>query len=193
MISYEELRNEAQEFKYYLKSTGKSSHTLLAYQNDLKLFLSFLEEEKRDLTDWSSQNIEYWQYYLQQKGRKSLASQRRAMMTCRSFVNFLIQKKRVEHSPFNETKSPIQPKHDLLMIPEEKYQELLKECEKRWQETQDEKFLRDGTLVAILGECGLKASEVASLKWKDLWLPSQKEGRLLISGKNERTLKILFF
>ena len=176
-----------------LKQTGKSVHTISAYRNDLSIFCQFLAGEKIDPRDFQSQFQERWTHYLAQHGRKSPASVRRALMSSRTFLHFLIKEKIIERSPLLEAKSPKQPSHDLLTVRPEHYFLLVQTLGER-SALNDPKATRDLALIRLLGECGLKASEAAQMKWSDILFEGhQKEESLTVSlrvaGQNERLVK----
>ena len=176
-----------------LKQTGKSVHTISAYRNDLSIFCQFLIKEQLDPRDFQSQFQERWTAHLGSRGRKSPASVRRALMSVRTFLHFLVKEKIIERSPMLECKSPRQPAHDLLMVKPEHYFTLLNALNTRERST-DPKAIRDLALIQILGECALKASEAAFLKWSDILFdgnPSEKETTLTlrVAGQNERMVK----
>lgn len=176
-----------------LKQTGKSVHTISAYRNDLSIFCQFLAEEKIDPRDFQSQFQERWTHYLTQHGRKSAASVRRALMSSRTFLHFLIKEKVIERSPLLEAKSPRQPNHDLLVVRPEHYFQLthhLTSSDRR----DDPKAVRDLALIQLLGECGLKASEAAQVKWCDILFEGNPDSdtasvSVRIAGQNERVIK----
>jgi site-specific recombinase XerD len=176
-----------------LKQTGKSVHTISAYRNDLSIFCQFLMAEKIDPRDFQSQFQERWTHYLNQHGRKSAASVRRALMSSRTFLHFLIKEKVIERSPLLEAKSPRQPNHDLLTVKPEHYFKLthfLSAAER----AADPKAVRDLALIQLLGECGLKASEAAQAKWCDILFEGTPESEtasvsIRIAGQNERVVK----
>jgi site-specific recombinase XerD len=177
-----------------LKQTGKSVHTISAYRNDLSTFCQFLVEEKIDPRDFQSQFQEKWTYYLSQHGRKSHASIRRALMSARTFLHFLIKEKVIERSPLLEAKSPKQPSHDLLVVRSEHFFQLISQLAAR-ERTGDPKASRDLALVLLLGECGLKASEAAQMKWGDVLIEGHDQqaesatATLRVAGQNERIIK----
>jgi len=176
-----------------LKQTGKSVHTISAYRNDLSIFCQFLAGEKIDPRDFQSQFQERWTHYLAQHGRKSPASIRRALMSSRTFLHFLIKEKIIERSPLLEAKSPKQPAHDLLTVRPEHYFLLVESLTQRAQ-SEDPKAIRDLALIRLLGECGLKASEAAQMKWSDVLFdgsPAEaaRTVSLRVAGQNERLLK----
>ncbi|MEY4064914.1 MAG: hypothetical protein RIR26_1122 [Pseudomonadota bacterium] len=176
-----------------LKQNGKSVHTISAYRNDLSIFCQFLLEEKIDPRDFQSHFQERWIAYLNNHGRKSPASIRRALMSVRTFLHFLIKEKVIERSPLLETKSPRQPAHDLLIIRPEHYFRLLNTLSSK-DRAADPKAVRDLALIQLLGECGLKASEASQMRWSDVLFegdPKQESASvtLHVTGHNQRVVK----
>lgn len=176
-----------------LKQTGKSVHTISAYRNDLATFCQFLVAEKLDPRDFQSHFQERWTAYLGSHGRKSPASVRRALMSVRTFLHFLIKEKIIDRSPLLETKSPKQPSHDLLMVRPEHYFRLVNVLGSK-ERARDPKATRDLALIQLLGECGLKASEASQMRWADVMFDGNPIGdestlTLRVSGQNERLIK----
>lgn len=172
-----------------LKYNKKSSHTIAAYRNDISLFIHFLATTGFKPDDFGSDIGAQWQHFLSVQGRRSEASVRRAQMSVRSFLRYLVEEKMIEGSPLIESKSPRQPKHSLCVISETHFQSLAKQLKARALRG-DEKSIRDWALVLILGELGLKASEVCALSWGDVvWDEKSKQGGIItVRGTAERIL-----
>lgn len=178
-------------FMNQLKKSGRSAHTISAYRNDLNLFCEFLLEKKIEPSSYTLPTQDYWIDYLKENGRRSPASLRRAQMSVRSFLHFLVAQGIIERSPMLDIKSPKQPKHQLLTVSGEKFRFLVKSLKQEALVAQDAKAIRDLALILILGECGLKASETANLTWGDIWQQSQEalsSGCLRIVGEHERLI-----
>jgi site-specific recombinase XerD len=176
-----------------LKQTGKSVHTISAYRNDLSIFCQFLVAEKIDPRDFQSHFQERWIAYLSAHGRKSQASVRRALMSVRTFLHFLVKEKIIERSPMLESKSPRQPAHELLTVRPEHYFRLIHTLGSK-ERAEDPKAIRDLALIQLLGECGLKASEAAQMRWADVLFEgdisdSETSITIRIAGQNERIVK----
>lgn len=191
-FSFDKLSMLLVRFVNQLKKTGKSSNTISAYKNDLGLFCEFLAEKQISPDNYNIPTQEYWLTFLKENGRQSQASLRRAQMSIRSFLHFLVSEKIIFKSPFLEIKSPKQPPSVLLTVPNEKFSILCRTLKQKAL-TGDAKAVRDWTLVLVLGECGLKASEVANLSWGDIWPeveePKQGDaiaGCLRIVGEQDR-------
>jgi len=186
---YEKLPSLLLRFLNNLKRTGRSSNTLTAYRNDLGLFINFVTTTGIQLEEHRMQ--EEWLHHLNLKGRKSLASVRRALMSVRTFLHFLCQEKIIAHSPFLEVKSPQQPKHQLLIVQDQHFETLKKTL---WQQIEENTSnpsyplaVRNLALLLILGECGLKASETGALTWANVLLLTDT-GTVTVPGRSGRTL-----
>jgi integrase/recombinase XerD len=186
VFSNEKLALLSVRFLNNLRRTGKSAHTLAAYRNDISLFALFLLEKGHSPQNFGLNLKEEWEHYLREHGRVSAASVRRALMSVRSFLHFLVAEKLILSSPLLEVKSPEQPKLALMRISEDQYHRLKKELV-NLASSGDEKSTRDLALVLLLGDCGLKASEVSLLRWNQVFLtPSLASGSLVLNGEIER-------
>jgi integrase/recombinase XerD len=179
-------------FLNQLKKSGKSINTISAYRNDLSLFCEFLIEKQISPDNYSYPAQENWLHFLKENGRHSQSSMRRAQMSVRTFIHFMVSEKIITNSPFLDIKSPKQPAPALLTVTHEKYLSLCRTL-KQLALNKDEKAIRDWTLILILGECGLKASEASNLTWGDVWpeledptSESSIAGCLKVTGNNER-------
>ena len=172
-----------------LKVSGRSAHTISAYRNDLSLFGRFLKDTGLDPTQPSSAGgslTDHWVFFLETHGRHSPASMRRAQMSVRTFLHFLVESKTIIGSPLLISKSPKQPRSDLFCMPADDFRKLADQLGAMARKG-DGKALRDLALVLVLGKAGLKASEAAALAWDDLSLPESGKGTLVVrSGEKSR-------
>jgi site-specific recombinase XerD len=174
-----------------LKRNGKSAHTLSAYRNDVGLFCEFLLTTGFHPGDWTGRLKDAWVEFLHNKGRHSDASVRRALMSVRTFLHFLINEKAIESSSLLESKSPRQPTHDLLTVLPEHFRLLVTNL-RRKANAGDEKAIRDFAIFLLLGKCGLKATEAANVTWGDVSFSGGKKGggTLVVRGPGERILPL---
>jgi site-specific recombinase XerD len=172
-----------------LKVSGRSAHTISAYRNDLNLFGRFLKDTGLDPTLPSSAGgslTDHWVFFLETHGRHSPASMRRAQMSVRTYLHFLVESKTIVGSPLLISKSPKQPRSDLFCMPADDFRKLTDQLGAMARKG-DGKALRDLALVLVLGKAGLKASEAAALAWEDLSLPDSGKGTLVVrSGEKSR-------
>lgn len=186
----EKLATYLLRFLNRLKSSGKSSHTLQAYRNDLTLFSEFLIEKRFDPRSHTVNLRDEWDHFLRSNGRHSAASVRRAFMSVRTFLHFLVAEGHIDGSPLLEVKSPKQPSHDLMRCLPAQFRTLVRTLQQKSTE-HDEKATRDLALVLLLGQCGLKASEAAQVCWSDIMTGGQGEGGTLkVPGDGERLVPL---
>jgi site-specific recombinase XerD len=181
---FERYHSFVLRFLNRLKVTGKSPHTIAAYRNDLGLFGRFIKDQGVDPClpgPAGLSTAEHWNQYLTTHGRASAASSRRAQMSVRTFLHFLVESQIIGGSPLLASKSPRQPQNPLFTIPEPQFQLLCRHIEGLCNRG-DTKARRDLALVLVLGRAGLKASEAAAVLWVDLNLPQ--------SGRNQGTLVV---
>ncbi len=194
-FSFEILSALLIRFINQLKKTGKSLNTMNAYRNDLTLFCEYLTEHQIIPSEFSINSQEKWILFLKENGKRSQASIRRALMSVRSFLHYLIAESVILNCPFLDSKSPKHPLTSLLTVSTEKFSTLSKVLQQKML-LGDTKSVRDYALILILGECGLKATEAANLTWGDIWteledLNDKKTdvaGCLRICGTNERLI-----
>jgi site-specific recombinase XerD len=174
-----------------LKRTGRSHHTLSAYRTDLVLFGEFLIQTGYHPGDFTGKLKDDWVYFLHNKGRHAEASVRRALMSARTFLRFLIQEKIIESSSLLESKSPKQPTHDLLTVLPNHFRTLMRNMRKQAL-MGDEKAIRDFAIIQLLGKCGLKATEAANATWGDVSFSGNKKtgGSLVVRGHGERIIPL---
>ncbi|MBX9702833.1 MAG: site-specific integrase, partial [Silvanigrellaceae bacterium] len=113
-------------FLNQLKKTGRSANTIASYKRDLVLFCEFLVEKQIHPETYSFPLNDHWVHFLKENGRASAASQRRAQMSVRTFLHFLVRDKIISGSSLLEVKSPKQPTHGLLIISHHKFKHLCK-------------------------------------------------------------------
>jgi integrase/recombinase XerD len=190
VFQLEKLSTYLLRFLNRLKTSGKSSHTITAYRNDLSLFSEFLVEKRFDPRSHGVNLRDEWDHYLHAHGRNSQASVRRAFMSVRTFLHFLVAEGLIEGSPLLEVKSPKQPSHDLMRCLPAQFRALVVELKRRSGQG-DEKAVRDLALILILGQAGLKASEAAQLSWGDVMTGGEGEGGTLrVPGSGERLVPL---
>jgi len=177
-FEFDKLTTHLIRFINQLKKSGRSMNTISAYRNDLSLFCEFLIEKQISPDNYTAPMQDYWVNFLKNNGRISLASTRRAHMSVRTFLHFLVSENIIAFSPLLESKSPKQPTNILLTVPKEKFAALCRTLRVNAQ-AGDTKATRDLSLILVLGECGLKASEAANLTWGDVWpdLEDEEQGR----------------
>lgn len=180
-----EMKNELEDhilitrfLDYLYLERGLSKNTIHSYRTDLKLFSAYTESEKGENLTGVDQSF-LWGYlsFCQRTGSHPRTISR-YLSSIRAFYRFLVDEDIVCEDPTVNISSPkvtVQPPEyltleeiDLLLsIPEES----------------TVLGLRDRTIIELMYSCGLRISELVSLKISDLNL---REGYILVYGKGRK-------
>ncbi|MFV0424938.1 MAG: tyrosine-type recombinase/integrase [Bacilli bacterium] len=159
---------------YLLNEKKYSEHTASAYVSDIKLFLSYLSDEKITFLTVDYFVIRYYIVYLS-TNEYSKNSIRRNLSALSSFFNYAIKNNFAKENPIPLVESIKGDKFlpDFLFIEEVKL--LIKACSGR-------KFPnRDKLIIMLLFLNGLRVSELVNIRLDDI-----KDNRLKIIGKGNK-------
>lgn len=153
---------------------GLSSNTLLSYKRDLEKLFLFFQKEK---IHWLNAEEEELILFIHQQSRAGLSARSlaRLISSLKSFYKFLVLDGVMKKNPAVNLSSP----KSWLSLPKfltvEEVELLLKQPDE-----ENVRGIRDKAMLELLYATGLRASELVSLKLKDLNLD---EGFLLCQGK----------
>ncbi|MEA4901559.1 tyrosine recombinase XerC [Desulfitobacterium sp.] len=166
-----------------LETQNRSENTIIAYQNDILQFLSYLGHEKGvefEQISLEEVSVEWIRSFLgdltdQGLERKSMA---RKLAALRSFFKFLCKKGYLDQNPVQRITSPKIGKK----LPEFIY---LKQMEKLLQTPDCSTVLgvRDQVILELLYGSGLRVSELAGLNQEDV---DQNQLLLRVRGKGKK-------
>jgi integrase/recombinase XerC len=164
-----------------------SSHTLDAYDRDLRLFLGFLtghlgnEPSLADLASLRPGDFRAFLAAEQVRGR-SKTSVARSLSVIRNFLRFLARRGLAENAAIGSVRTPKLPKPvpKALSIPEAS--ELLDAAESEGREPWH--GARDAAVVTLLYGAGLRLGEALAVTRRDA---PTKEGSLTVIGKGQKT------
>lgn len=176
----EEIYCKAPEFITYCRLTKNlSEKTILAYRQDIKSFLSFIDERKNvNVMDYIS--------YLMETRHKS-STIKRHLATIKQYFKYLYKNNRLENPmlefDFKLKSEKVLPRtitiHDI--------KQLLTILEKRKAKTQSSfqqfQLIRDTALLDLLCSTGIRIGEAAAITLADLDLRSRI---ILIHGKGKK-------
>lgn len=177
-----------EKFLQYLSNEKRySSHTVLAYENDLRQFSDYLsttysiENLKKDIR---SEHIRSWMVFLIDQGI-STRSVNRKMTTLKSFYKFLLQKKIIDYNPTSKVVSPKLKKKLPNFISSTEMERLFD------QNFKEDSFqsVRDGLIIELFYASGMRLSELINLKKSNLY-KSELSIRVLGKGNKERIIPI---
>lgn len=169
--------------RYLRLQRGFSPNTLEAYQRDVKKLTDYLDGEGIRLTDVTLEHLQSFAASLHDLGIGA-KSQCRILSGVRSFCNFMVRDGRIEDDPSELLESPQTGKHlpEVLSIEEVDMLEAAIDCTK-WEGQ------RNRAMIEMLFSCGLRVSELVTLKLSDLYL-DERFIRVLGKGNKERLVPI---
>lgn len=172
------LSDHTERYKMYLLlEQGLSENTCEAYERDLRRFFEYLSQDDTDPLTVTLDQLHLYTRHLFELGisPRSIA---RMLSGVRSFYRFLQLDGQIAQDPTELLESPRIPKHlpDVLSL--EEVESIMAAIDLELPEGQ-----RDHCMIELLYSCGLRVSEICSLKLSDLFLD---EGFIRIIGKGNK-------
>ena len=166
-------------YRTYIKLEKRlSENTVESYMRDLRQFAHFILRQY-DVTPRKVERtmIERYMGWLFERGREK-TSQARCLCGIRSFFNFLLISDQIEASPAEFVDTPKFGRHlpDILTTAE--IDRIIAAVD-----TSTVKGLRDCAMLEVLYSCGLRVSELTSLRLSDLFFG---EGYIRVIGKGDK-------
>lgn len=173
-------------FLFFLRlEQSLSDNSVSAYTHDIELFLQYLDStnHSKSLKDITQENIENFLAYLYELGI-SASSQARILSGIKKFYAYLIQEKLVEENPTQLISSPSIGRHipDILS-----YEEICSMIENI--DLSQQFGHRNKAILEVMYGCGLRVSEVTSLKISNIYIEDEFI-RTFGKGDKERLIPI---
>ena len=168
----------------YLKlQRNMSGNTLDAYQHDLQKLLDYLEREGKDVREVALEDLEHFSAGLHDIGINA-RSQCRILSGVRSFFRFLQLDGYREDDPTELLESPQIGEHLPEVLSPEEIDRLEASIDlSKWEGH------RNRAIIEVLFSCGLRVSELVSLKLSNLYL-DEEFVRVFGKGSKERLVPI---
>lgn len=177
--------NIARAYERYLKlQRGYSPNTLDAYRRDLKKLLDYIEgQEGISVYDVQLSDLQHFAAGLHDIGIHP-RSQCRILSGVRSFFRFLQMDGYRDDDPSELLESPVLGEHLPEILSAEEVDALESSIDlSKWEGH------RNRAIIEVLFSCGLRVSELVSLKMSDLYLDEQYI-RVFGKGSKERLVPI---
>ena len=159
-------------YNYYLKvERGLSPNTVKAYTADIEGFYEFLRHRGVTLRDASSSDIS--DYIISVSDYLSKRSQARLLSSLNSFFYYLVSEGERKDNPSSAVDSPKLGKYLPVVLSVEEVRAILKAAPNE----------RDRAILEVLYGCGLRVSEVCSLKISEVYL---KDMFVKVMGKGSK-------
>lgn len=176
------MRDFVREYLSYCRAEkGLSANSIEGYGNDLGRLSAWTEKNGLKMAELSKIDLREWLIDLSAKGLKE-TSKRRVLSSIRGFYKYLTFEGHIKNNPAEDLDSPAKS----LYLPR-----FLNRLEiERLLETPDistEFGLRDRTILELMYACGLRVSEAANLRFRDI---DTRTGILTTTGKGSKTRRV---
>lgn len=173
-----------QRYMRYLKlECNYAGNTLEAYRHDLEVFLLWLSDRQLQPDSVDLPALEQYVAWIRQSGR-SASTLARMLSGLRSFYRFLLMDDYISVDPTELLDAPILGEH----LPEVLTTEEVDRMEATLA-VNDMREQRDRAIIEVLFSCGLRVSELVSLRLSDLYV-DEHYLRVVGKGKKERLVPI---
>ena len=169
--------------QYLLLEQGLSANTREAYGRDLRRFLDYAGARHVDALDVDLPLLEDYVQHLFEAGIAA-SSMARMISSVRSFYRYLQIDGYLGQDPTELLETPRQPKHLPEVLTLEEVERILDAIDLSTPEGQ-----RDRCLIELLYSCGLRVSEVCSLRLSDLFF-DESFVRVIGKGDKQRVVPI---
>ena len=166
-------------YRTYIKLEKRlSENTVESYMRDLRQFAHFILRQY-DVTPRKVERtmIERYMGWLFERGREK-TSQARCLCGIRSFFNFLLISDQIEVSPAEFVDTPKFGRHLPDVLTTAEIDRIIATVDMRTT-----KGIRDSAMLEVLYSCGLRVSELTSLRLSDLFFG---EGYIRVIGKGDK-------
>ncbi|MBO5698694.1 MAG: site-specific tyrosine recombinase XerD [Bacteroidaceae bacterium] len=163
--------------RFLILERGLSSNTREAYLHDVSNFMFHLNDEQKKVEEVDLEFLHQYTWCLHDVGI-SARSIARIHSSLRSFYSFLVLDEYITKDPTTLLESPKIGRHlpEVLSTEEiDRIQEVI--------DVSNPEGVRDRAMIEVLYSCGLRVSEICSLKLSDLFLD---EGFIRVTGKGNR-------
>ena len=178
MKTTEDSTEILRKYKLYLKlEKSLSTNTIDAYLTDLGKLLRFLSEENIHVYDVTLEHLETFSAGLLDLGIHP-SSQARILSGIRAFYRFLVMDGRLDADPTELLESPQTGFHLPEVLTVEEIDNLIESIDLSAPEGQ-----RNRAMLEVLYSCGLRVSELCTLKLSNLYL---EQGFIKVEGKGSK-------
>ena len=175
-------RDLIKEFLTYIQvEKGLSRHTLESYARDLARLNHWAIRHKKPVQDLTRQDLRGWIADLSKEGLAP-SSVARAVSAARGLFRFLLLDGHIKRHPTEDLQTPQKFSHLPAFLTQEEIARLFNQPDVRTFEG-----IRDRAVLELLYACGLRVSELVSLKQADIDLQT---GILVCYGKGGKERRV---
>ena len=171
--------NALHDYKHYLKiERGLAQNSILAYSNDVKKLIKYLEEYDIKLDPVEIDDKVIQQYIYHSAKNINAKSQSRQISGLRNFFDFMIFEDYRKNNPTELLESPRIGRKLPDTLSEEEIEDIISKIDLSKPEGE-----RNKAMLETLYSCGLRVSELINLKISDLFFD---EGFIRVIGKGNK-------
>ncbi len=168
-----------------LAEKGLQKQTIINYNDDLKSFYKFLNEDNFQVENLNLEHIKNYIIFLTNEG-KSILTILRHVSTLKSFYLFLINEKKIKCN-IDQLDLPKKPQHLPTVLSFEEVESLLEQ-----PDMSKPSGIRDRAMLEVMYATGLRVSELLTIEKKNLSI-EKKQIRIFGKGAKERYVPISSF
>ncbi len=167
------------KYHLYIKIERRlSKNTVESYMRDLRLFAEYIMAEY----DVAPRNVERemvesYMSHIYELGQRS-SSQARMLSSIKNLFGYMLLHEMIELSPVEFISSPRQGRHLPDMLSLEEVDAVIAAID-----TSTPRGVRDSAMVEVLYSCGVRVSELISLRLSDIFM---SEGFIRVLGKGDK-------
>lgn len=157
-----------------------SSNTISSYQSDVEKFLDYCETAGENIGSTSEPIESLISRYLDKRIKEGLAkrSQARAISSLKSFFKYLEMEGEINGDPTEKIDSPKTGRHIPVVLSVHEIEKIIYSVDLSLPEGH-----RNRAILEVLYSCGLRVSELVSLRISDMFL---EESFLRVTGKGDK-------
>jgi integrase/recombinase XerC len=148
---------------YIMYEKRGSSHTSIAYKTDLYQYVAFLVSRQKELKNATYQDVRSWIVEEMKQG-KSARTVNRKISTLKTFYKFLLRNEYITENPIDKVILPKSKKTLPVYISESNMEDLFDKVE--FPDTFG--GIRDKMVIELFYATGMRLSELANIKKKDI-------------------------
>lgn len=176
---YMKWQNALKDYKYYLKiERGLSQNSIDNYSLDVVKLIAFLDENEYRLTPLSIEKETIQEFIYHISKQVNARSQSRIISGLRSFFNYLVFEDYKETNPLDLIESPKIGRKLPDTLSTSEIDKLISAID--LSNAQGE---RNRAMLELLYSCGLRVTELVTLKLSDLFFD---EGFIKVTGKGDK-------
>ena len=177
------MEKQIKLFLQFLENEKRaSSNTLQSYKRDILQYQDYINQNDLNYLKVDSDDLNSYFEYMKKQGRKT-STISRAIASVRAFYQFLVRTKKIKKDPTSEVKTPKVEKKVPSILTEKEVELLLNQ-----PKCVDLKGIRDKAMLEFTYATGMRVSEIIALNIEDVNL--EEEFVFCHYGYKKRTIPL---